>query len=277
MLTQDQLVQFDTFGFIVLGGVLGQDELEAIEADFDTGLAIAERETARVGVQGQLNWSNLRPDTPVLASLLEDDRFLTAADQVLGERTVGSFSNSNSFSGKITKWHPDANEAHWHGIKFGFYLQPLDGDSGALRLIPGSHKDPLHTAINRIEMKETVDGGPDGRGLAVEDVPAYVARSKPGDVVLFDNHTWHGSYGGGEDRRLCTLGYFASPSSPEEEAAARRHAENEGGLKRRHPLLRRHDAWIANPDGNPVRQQWIDTLGRYGFLDEPEQEGSRVD
>ena len=31
-----------------------------------------------------------------------------------------------------------------YGVKFAYYLEPVDAESGALRLIPGSHKNPLH-------------------------------------------------------------------------------------------------------------------------------------
>ena len=143
MLSLGELTQFDTFGFIVLRGMLKADEVHAMNAEFDVGLAAAEREMQRSGIRGQMNWSNLRPETPFLASLLEDERFFGAARQILGEDTIGSASNANSFDGDRTEWHPDVKDARWRGIKFGCYLQPLDEYSGALRLVPGSHKDPL--------------------------------------------------------------------------------------------------------------------------------------
>ena len=183
---------------------------------------------------------------------------------------MGTFSNSNSFDGDRTEWHPDVDEPHWHGIKFGFYLQPLDGSTGALRLIPGSHKEPLHSDLKSVEMMESNDGAKNGTGLSVEQVPAFHARSEPGDVVLFDNHTWHASYGGSKDRRMCTVGYFASPTTPEEVVAVRFGAEQSANLARTFPRLRRHPDWVANPGGSRVRQGWIDTLRRWGFLDDGE-------
>ena len=214
MLTEAQLSMFNVFGFVVLRGVFGPDEMGAANSDFETGLKVAEAAMERTGIRGQINWSSLRPETPFLASLLEDERFLGPATQILGQETIGSFSNCNSFDGDRTEWHPDVSGQDWRGVKFGFYLQPLDALSGALRLIPGSHREPLHSDMRGIELSETFKDGERANGLSVQEVPAFVADSTPGDVVAFDNRTWHASYGGFRGRRMCTAGYFAAPTAP---------------------------------------------------------------
>ena len=267
MLSEGRLTEFETFGFIVLRGMLGADEIQTMISEFDIGLAAAERDMERAGVRGQLNWSNLRPETPFLASLLEDERFFGVARQIIGKGTVGYASNANSFDGDRTEWHPDVRDPHWRGIKFGCYLQPLDGNSGALRLVPGSHKAPLNSDLEKIVLKESFEGPEVGLGLGVEEVPAYIARSEPGDVVLFDNHTWHASYGGSKGRRLCTVQYFGSPSTPEEHAAVRTSAKAAAGLVERWPQLARHPDWAANKEGSPIRQKWVEALRRWGYID----------
>ena len=47
MLTNDQVIQFDTFGFLVLRGVLTPEELDTVNSEFETGLATAERDMDR--------------------------------------------------------------------------------------------------------------------------------------------------------------------------------------------------------------------------------------
>jgi ectoine hydroxylase-related dioxygenase (phytanoyl-CoA dioxygenase family) len=32
-------------------------------------------------------------------------------------------------------------------VKMAFYLEPVDADTGALRLVPGSHLEPLHSEL----------------------------------------------------------------------------------------------------------------------------------
>ena len=129
---------------VVIPKIFRNNEISIINSEFDTGLAVAEKHMNRVSIRKQLNWSNLKPEYPFLSGLLEDDRFISIAKQVLGNDFIGSYSNSNSFSSKVTEWHPDISvrDYDWKGIKFGFYLQATTSTTGALRLIPGSHKSP---------------------------------------------------------------------------------------------------------------------------------------
>ena len=73
--TANELARFETFGFVVLRGFLGREELAAFGAEFDLGLARPRKEMSRKGGRRQLNWSNLGPDTPGLAALLEGPPF----------------------------------------------------------------------------------------------------------------------------------------------------------------------------------------------------------
>ena len=267
MLTDSQLIQFEVFGFLVLKGMLAPEEIERAKADFDVGLAAAREGMERSGIRGQLNWSNLRPKTPFLATLLEDERFFGVAQQILGEDAVGFFSNANSFDSDRTEWHPDVVHPDWRGIKFGFYLQPLDRNSGALRFIPGSHKEPLTSDLKKVTMKESNLGPLSKSGLRVEEVPAFAAESEPGDVVLFDNHTWHASYGGGKDRWMCTMGYFATPKNRWQEQAVPSMVESDIKLTAMFPQRAPSPQWLENADGDPTRGRWIAALRKWGFVE----------
>ena len=155
----------------------------------------------------------------------------------------------------------------WRGIKFGFYLEPLDRNSGALRLIPGSHKEPLLSDLRKVALKESNEGTVDESGLSVEDVPAFAAESEPGDVVLFDNHTWHASYGGGKNRKMCSLGYFGRPKNALQDAAVRSMVLASAQLTAKFPQLARHLQWLENAGGEPTRRRWIATLREWGFVE----------
>jgi len=271
MLTELEVTLFRVFGFVKIAGLLSADDLSAINADFDVGLADAEGTMERASFRKQLNWWNLRPDTPFLAGLMEDPRFVNRAKQLLGENIVGLFSASNSFDGDRTDWHPDSDQPNWRGLKFGIYPQALDETTGALRLIPGSHQEPLHSGMKGVPLKDsflTAEGMnvDEQDGLWVNEVPSHIAAVEPGDVLIFDNYTWHGSYGGKENRRLVTMGYCAAPTTPAEEEAFRRQVENESRARAVFPLLRRHPAWVENKEGGQERQRWITTLQDYGFI-----------
>ena len=269
MLTELEITQFEVFGFVVLRGFLTQQDVDTLNAEFDVALERAESTMERASFRKQLNWWNFMPDTQFTASLLEQPRFLDKVKQLLGDDVVASFSASNSFSGDRTDWHPDTAQKNWRGLKFGIYLQSLDGTNGALRLIPGSHREPMHSEFKRIPLREGFDSSGANLqedGLTVDQVPSHIAAVECGDVLIFDNYTWHGSYGGGEDRRLITMGYFAGPKTPEQEDAVRQQVTAESKIREIFPLLRRDQFWLSNPDGNPERAKWIATLGKYGFL-----------
>lgn len=202
-------------------------------------MANAREKTDLRGIRRQLNWSNLGPDAPFLATLLEDPRFLEAAEQILGGDVIGMYANGNCFASDRTEWHPDTSYLDRHGVKFAFYLQPLEGDTGAIRFIPGSHKAPLHTDIRRLSIKESNKGVVDQHGLNVDEMPAFVASSIPGDVIAFDNRVWHASWGGGQERKMCSVGYFAAPTADQDEAIVRERAEQEAQLIESFPLVKR--------------------------------------
>jgi hypothetical protein len=107
--------------------------------------------------------------------------------------------------------------------------------------------------------------------MAIEDVPAYICMSEPGDVVAFDLRLWHASYGGSNDRRMCTCVYYNNPKTPEEDEATRKQAENNS--KTTTTFNRPNDPiidpdWLVNPEGSPKRQRWLDRLDELGFFKE---------
>ena len=264
MLTDQQLTHYNTFGFVVLRQVFGADELATIEAEYESGLNAAYPHMPFDG--SKRHWTNtLGPETPYMASLLEDARFYMTAQQLYGEDVLGMGADANRYVGH-TSWHPDHNtdpKKDCYGIKFAYYLDPVGAQSGALRVVPGSHKHPLHQ-----EVRETITRA----GLEIRDVPGYVCESMPGDVVAFDLRLWHASWGGSAGRRMCTFVYYHNPSEAAEEAATRNRAANSVKATAQYdrpddPLYPPH--WLQNRDGSPIRQRWIDRLGELGFLASP--------
>jgi hypothetical protein len=50
-------------------------------------------------------------------------------------------------------------------------------------------------------------------GVPARDVPCFALESEPGDVVFFDQCTWHAAFGGRAGRRMFTLNFGAKPTS----------------------------------------------------------------
>lgn len=264
MLTDHQLQHFRTFGFVTLHKLFTPEEVEILREEYESELDHVYAEQPFTGETRY--WTMmLHPRTPLYASLLEDERFCGVAEQLYGDDVIGIGTDANRYVGD-TRWHPDHRadpSADCFGVKFAFYLDPVDAESGALRLIPGSHRrefhDQLHGSLNSLE-------------LDVADVPAYVCRSEPGDVVAFDMRCWHASSGGAAGRRMCTCVYYNNPKGEVEEAATRERAVNSKKTpahfgrseQSMYPL-----EWLRNPSGSPKRGRWLRRMAELGYFELP--------
>jgi hypothetical protein len=124
--TEQQSRFFDTFGFSTFPGLF-KDEIEGITEDF-------ELVAARLG--GRI--MPFADQTERLSGLIDDPRLHDIAEAVLGDDFNYMGCNGAPSSGD-TPWHHDGRE-RLRFLRFFFYLDPLTAESGALRVIPGSHK-----------------------------------------------------------------------------------------------------------------------------------------
>ena len=215
MLTAEQLRQFKTFGFVILRSVFTNDEIKTIREEFDHRAAEASSYEPFDGSKIQ-NFNMMGDDTPFFASLLEDPRFADTAEQMYGE-VLGRGAEAYRYVSN-TFWHFDPGCYEAHGVNFGIYLQPLRTDTGALRLVPGSHlrpwsdeldgRSPLSYAWVRQDRKRAAGND------VIRSVPGYACETDPGDVVAFDDRFYHASAGGSTDRHLCDITYLNYPKSP---------------------------------------------------------------
>lgn len=258
MLTDTQFQHFQTFGFVVLRQLFTPEEQAIIEKEFVGELEYVYRDQPFDGTRRF--WVPMAGQrTPFYTNLLEDPRLAGVAAQVYGEDVLGIATDSNRYVGN-TGWHPDTASIHQFGVKFAFYLQSVGPESGALRVIPGSHRDPLHSDLR--ENMKTLN-------LAIPDVPGYVCTSEPGDVVAFDLRLWHASYGGSNDRWMSTCVYYNNPKTPEQEESTRNIGQwnKKVGAQFGRPNDPWLNAdWIANTAGSPLRQRWIDRMREMDFI-----------
>jgi hypothetical protein len=147
---------------------------------------------------------------PKLAWLRTDPRVTDLAHALLGDDYTYDGSVGNIFNSYIY-WHSDYFRSvipPETRLKFGFYLEPLDADSGALRVIPGSnHVGPFRDLLYD-EAREAKPGHLEQLfGVPEDDLPCWAIAVEPGDVVVFDNTTLHSNFNGGPHRRLFTMGF----------------------------------------------------------------------
>ena len=252
--------RFDTFGFVVKPQLFTPAEIDLISGEFDAamreererpGPALTERQTIHDWVRGR----------PEVAFLETDPRIRGKVDELLGEDNRLKDNNDGNLYVGDTGWHPDLGwdaaipegendpyrlagnlTNHYRpSIKAAFYLDPVGRDSGGLRVIPGSHRNPYHDSLwslhldipararnfehvapKLLQMWERDTGSPEGGeellrdpevnifGIPPAEVPAHAIESEPGDVVCFSHQLWHASFGGGSGRRMFTLNFLTS-------------------------------------------------------------------
>lgn len=262
MLTRDELEHFGTFGFVVRRAMLSDDEVRGLASELH-----AELDDAYGGFDGRARqWALMStPRTPRFAALLEDPRFVAIAEQIMPGETLGIAADGSRYVGD-TLWHGDTTGPAQWGVKFLFYFEPLRAESGALRAIPGSHRDPYHSRVQRFL-----------RDTASEDrVPAFVFDAEPGDVFVYDLRLFHASFGGRSGRPGGSVFYFHDPRTADEESAVREqdrlsraHVRDFRGRgsdpSSRSPLL--DDAWTTDPAMSETRRRWIARLRELGFFD----------
>ena len=202
VLTAQQLHHFDIFGFLKLPGLIAHRIAEVIE-DFErlwrehggghNGRPHDEKQRSCI-------YPFIDQDAR-LSSLLDDPGIHGLASSLLGEdfNYIGSDGN---FYASDTVWHPDGNRISPRYVKIAIYLDTLDGNSGALRVVPGSHRvgEPYASAV-----RESVPASMDRLGVHGSHVPAIMLDTVPGDVLVFNHNLLHASFHGSERRRMFTL------------------------------------------------------------------------
>ena len=82
-------------------------------------------------------------------------------------------------------WHTDTSHAV-PSAKAVAYLEEVDAGTGALRVLPGSHR--LDERVLRDLLQGPVFRDDATWRAATGAVPAHVVATRPGDVVVFDEH-----------------------------------------------------------------------------------------
>lgn len=195
-LTEEQIHFFDTFGYLVLPGLLADDitwitdEFEAVFRDRNVIHDGTKRSTVVPFIDQRARLCTLLDHPKVeglIASLLGDDFNYVGGD-------------GNYYSGD-TAWHSDGFHTVGKFLKVALYLDPVTRDSGCLRVIPGSHRIDLYDKWDARQARKATELW----AIEQNQVPAIALESKPGDVVAFNHNLMHASFGGSTQRRMFTL------------------------------------------------------------------------
>jgi hypothetical protein len=206
-LTTQQISFFNTFGYLVLPGLLAND-IDWITSEFEAvfqGRGVvhdgSKRSTVVPFIDQRERLSTLldHPNvTGLIAGLLGDDFNYVGGD-------------GNYYTGD-TQWHSDGFHQVGKFLKVALYLDPVTRNTGALRIIPGSHRIDLYDKWEARQARQASELW----GIEQSAVPAVALESQPGDVVAFNHNLMHAAFGGSTRRRMFTLNCCAHCTTPAE-------------------------------------------------------------
>jgi hypothetical protein len=264
MLSDQHRAFFRIFGYLHVPGYFA-DEIGWITDEFTaawSGVPAAGHDGSRRTIYP----GHFIGSTPRLATLLEHPKVAAVCSALLGDGYGFHATDGNLYAGD-TGWHSDAfgqwpEKTTVRHLKIAFYLDPLTRDTGALRVIPGSHwdGDGFCAALER----ELPEWNHD-RALTMpgRDVPAVAVESAPGDLVCFDHRIKHASFGGGPRRRMFTTNWIEDARTPAMREAllaifrfGRDHAQVDWDAPR--------GAWFDDPP--PAREPVLRQIKEFGRL-----------
>jgi hypothetical protein len=181
--------RFQADGFLVLRHAVHARELAA---ELDEALRRGARAPTDTGVAQAQYVPMMNEVTPCSLRLL--DAFEPLAEALLDAPVVPLRAKGVRYFGG-TDWHVDSTDPVVASVGFAAYLEPLTRDTGALQVEPGSHRATPRAAVP--------------------------LETEPGDVIIFDEHLRHASFGAAAPRRQWRIDYFRAPRSAAEEAAVR--------------------------------------------------------
>ena len=216
MLTAGQIAHFETFGFLVLRQMFPQAEVSSSQSKFDAVWSEA---------SGGQPWSEETTESrqpfceirPPLTKLVADDRIYGAVEQLLGPNAIWGASGAARYVGD-SGWHGDDYDGlleTYRAIKVVMYLEPVEQDTGCLRIIPGSHHRSFKRALRLLDERDS-DSSLTPFGVPGSDTPGYPIETQPTDLLIFDTRAYHGSFGGRPGRSNIQMVFFPEPASDEE-------------------------------------------------------------
>jgi hypothetical protein len=243
-LTDAQRQQFDASGFLILRGLLAADEAKTYFGELEALL----RASFGQPYTGQAaHWVPATDRyTPCATNLLADERFRAIAVELLGRPVLGEGTDGSFYVGD-TPWHHDSVHPELvEAVKFTLYGDPIDGDSGALRLIPGSHR---------------------AAPLSPGACSHVVFDTRPGDAVVFDVRVWHGAFNGG-CRVAGSINYRIDPATDREIEACRAYfarTHHHVGYRYGTGVKLYPEYWRSL--SHPAHRHWVERMTELGVID----------
>jgi Phytanoyl-CoA dioxygenase (PhyH) len=268
MLTHQQILQFRTFGFLTLRGLFTPDEAATLRAEVDGALTdafgpVRAEPDDLGGISGDYLPLGAQRAPFTLSLIADDQRTFGVSAELLGAPTVPTVGIASRFRGD-SSWHtaqgPDVG-----GVTLWADLEPRTAQTGALRLIPGSHLPDFEERLSAYCRAE-----PAGSGFESWEWPHVVVETSPGDVVALHEHVRQCAEGG-TPRLSWTVTYLPWPGLGRADRLAAVAAMVADGVEFDHEDYDRErwpvwTDWAAGASRSPSRAIAVERLTLLGIL-----------
>jgi ectoine hydroxylase-related dioxygenase (phytanoyl-CoA dioxygenase family) len=194
-ITDEELSALAEQGFVVVAGVLSDDDLEPMRREFER--LVSSDPMARTSELGTRRSRALR-DNELMAVCWRHRVVLDAAVHLLGDPfQVGVVDLRDPLPGcGIQAFHPDTGPTPVPGITATWFLDDFTGDNGATRVLPGTHRSvrpPVGARSADVVAGEVIAAGPAGSVL-LRDARLYHAAGRnrtdrpPRSAFVFYQH-----------------------------------------------------------------------------------------
>ena len=219
---QQEKVHFDTFGFLVKRGLFSPDRMHRYSRWYDDGFDAACGPYDGTG-HSQMLVPGIGLHPGFCDDYLADPRIGATLANLMGPGFLLAGSDAQRFRAD-TPWHQDSvnpTESRGAGeylmLKVAMYLDDLSEQPGCLQIIPGSHVEGFGQVLRRTLRPQDKPIWADGltpAGIGPIEVPGAVAlRTRPGDIIFFDQECFHCSWGGQRGRRILAMTFAQRPTA----------------------------------------------------------------
>lgn len=193
-LTPSQRALFDAQGHVCVGPLIDHTQAERLRQAFEAQVAQWARDidaTPEEYLEVVSQWTNVWNHNAVFREQLHHPRAATIAAELIGCEQVRVFHDhlivKPPHGGATIPWHRDL--ANWpvgepRGVSCWLALDDAPPESGAMRFMPGGHREPITRSIDFLN--EAKDWG-DREGEAV------AAPARAGEAVFHHCLSWHTS------------------------------------------------------------------------------------
>lgn len=193
--------------------------MEDLSRGFDEGFS---RYHGPIEEERQFIESGLQIYKGLCTTYLDDPRILDTLEHLMGEGFVLYASDAQRGIGD-RKWHHDSTIPMEEGkpddylmLKVQMYPDDLSAGPGSLSVLPGSHTKGYGAALRAVwSIKSPEDPTtPTPMGAFPHEVPGAVQiRTRPGDIIFFNQKLAHSSWGGHKGRRFLGMTFGAKPTA----------------------------------------------------------------